>query len=88
MSVRLQNQNSKPILLQGRARQGDVISPKLLTAALENIFKVLDCNRLRIDINVEYIAHLRFVDDIVVMAETMEDLSPMLNDLRRVSERS
>ena len=35
----------------------------------------------------EYITHLRYADDIVVMAETMEDLSAILNDLSRVSKR-
>ncbi|KAJ8706628.1 hypothetical protein PYW07_012706 [Mythimna separata] len=55
MSVRLQDQTSKPILLQR--------------------------------VNGEYITHLRFADDIVVMAETTEELSTMLGDLSRASER-
>ena len=85
MSVKLQDQNTKPIQLQRGVRQGDVISPKLFTAALEDIFKLLDWSRLGININGEYINHLRFADDIVIMAETLEDLSTMLNDLSRVS---
>ena len=71
MSVRLQDQVSDPILLQRGVRQGDVISPKLFTAALEDVFKVLDWRGLGINVNGEYITHLRFADDIVVMAETM-----------------
>jgi hypothetical protein len=31
--------------------------------------------------------HFRFADDIVVMAETLEDLSTMLEDLNRVSQQ-
>lgn len=38
------------------------------------------CLRFWININGKYITHLRFADDIVVIAETMEDLSTMLGD--------
>ncbi|KAA5648860.1 hypothetical protein F3G64_36940, partial [Pseudomonas aeruginosa] len=42
---------------------------------------------LGININGEYITHLRFADDNVIMAETMENLSTMLKDLSRASIR-
>ncbi|KAL0859196.1 hypothetical protein ABMA27_011014 [Loxostege sticticalis] len=38
-------------------------------------------------INGEYITHLRFADDIVVMAETLEDLGTMLDGLSRASQQ-
>ncbi|KAI8433390.1 hypothetical protein MSG28_015430 [Choristoneura fumiferana] len=50
-------------------RQGDVISPKLFTAALEDAFKILNREGQGININGEYFNHFRFADDIVVMAE-------------------
>jgi hypothetical protein len=68
-------------------RQGDVISTKLFTAALEDVFKLLDWRGFGININGEYMTHLRFADGIVVMAETLEDLSTMLEDLNRVSKQ-
>lgn len=87
MTIRVQNQNTNPIQLQRGVRQGDVISPKLFTAALEDIFKLLDWEGLGININGQYLTHLRFADDIVLMAETMEDLNTMLEDLRSASQR-
>ncbi|KAI8420370.1 hypothetical protein MSG28_008887 [Choristoneura fumiferana] len=81
MSVRLHDQSTKPIPLQRGVRQGDVIAPKLFTVALEDAFKVLDWKGRGININGGYFTRLRFADDIVVMAETMEDFSAMLADL-------
>ncbi|KAL0901059.1 hypothetical protein ABMA27_006382 [Loxostege sticticalis] len=66
---------------------GDVIPPKLFTAAMEDAFKLLEWDGLGININGEYITHLRFADDIVVMAESLEDLGAMLEDLNRVSQQ-
>ena len=44
--------------------------------------------KVGININFKYFCtHLRFADDIVVIAETIEDISAILNDLSRVSER-
>ncbi|CAH2264014.1 jg16397 [Pararge aegeria aegeria] len=60
------------------------LTPK---AALEDVFKLLDWNGLGININGEYITQLRFADDVVIMAETLEDLNAMLNDLSRVSQQ-
>jgi hypothetical protein len=81
----IQDQDYKPIQLRRGVRQGDVILPKLYTAALEDMFKLLDWNGFGININGGYMTHLRFTDDNVVMAETLKDLSTMLQDLNRVS---
>ncbi|KAJ8727619.1 hypothetical protein PYW07_001738 [Mythimna separata] len=75
------------ILLQRGVRQGDVIFPKLFTAALEDIFKILEWIGRGINVNGEYIIHLQFADDIIVMAETTEELRTMLSDLSRAFER-
>ncbi|CAK1581643.1 unnamed protein product [Parnassius mnemosyne] len=87
MAIRVQNQSKKPIQLQRGVRQGDIISPKLFIAALEDVLKLLDWKGCGININCEYITHLRFADAIVLMAESLEDLSIMLNDFNSVSQR-
>ncbi|RVE40475.1 hypothetical protein evm_014875 [Chilo suppressalis] len=87
MSVQVQNQQTSPIPLHRGVRQGDVISPKLFTNAMEDMFKTLNWKRHGININGERISHLRFADDIVIMAETLQDLQQMLNDLADSSIR-
>ena len=54
---------------------------------MEDAFKLLEWQGLGININGEYITHLRFADDIVVMVKSMEELSMMLDGLDRVSQR-
>ncbi|XP_026317901.1 uncharacterized protein LOC113228751, partial [Hyposmocoma kahamanoa] len=51
MSVRLLDQYTRPIQLQRGVRQGDVISPKLFTTALEDAFKLLNWKGFGININ-------------------------------------
>ncbi|CAH2218500.1 jg26581 [Pararge aegeria aegeria] len=78
-----QEQTTGRIQLQRGVRQGDVMSPKLFTAALEDVFKLLDWNRLGITVNGEYITQLRFAE--VIMAETLEDLNTIINDLSKTN---
>jgi hypothetical protein len=54
---------------------------------MEDMFKTLNWKGRGININGEYISHLRFADDIVIMAETLQDLQLMLNDLADSSAR-
>ncbi|KAJ8732403.1 hypothetical protein PYW07_015002 [Mythimna separata] len=60
MSIRFQDQTSEPILLQRGVGQGDVISPKLFTAALEDVFKIMEWSGRGINVNGEYITHLQW----------------------------
>lgn len=68
-------------------RQRDFNSPKLFTAALEGVFRVLVWKGAGFNINGEYISHLRFANDVVVMADTMENVSTMPNELNGTSEQ-
>ncbi|CAG9134349.1 unnamed protein product [Plutella xylostella] len=87
MTVQVQDHKTRPIQLQRGVRQGDVISPKLFTNALEDVFKTLDWKGHGICINGEYMSHLRFADDIVIMAESLQELSWMLSGLNAASRR-
>lgn len=51
------------------------------------MFSAVKWKGLNININGKYITHLRFAEDIVIIAETLEDLSTMLKDLSRASIR-
>ncbi|XP_073965170.1 uncharacterized protein [Choristoneura fumiferana] len=56
------------------------MSPKLFSSALEDMFKTLDWKGMGININGEYISHLRF-------AESLEELKRMLDVLASASHR-
>ncbi|KAJ8735284.1 hypothetical protein PYW07_006904 [Mythimna separata] len=66
-------------------RQGDPISPKLFSAALEMIFKNLDWNKNGLNINGENLNHLRFADDLILFSECPKILEQMLQELSEES---
>ena len=87
VTVQVPDQRTRPIQLRRGVRQGDVISSKSFTNAMEDVFKTLDWTARGVSVNGERISHLRFADDIVIFAETLEELSGMLNDLDGSSRR-
>lgn len=68
-------------------RQGDTISPKLFTLALENVFKTLQWETKGINIDGSYLHHLRFADDIVLISSDVHELSNMLEQLNNASKK-
>lgn len=66
-------------------RQGDTISPKLFTAALEDVFRQLDWDKCGISIDGEKLSHLRFADDIVLFAKDVNTAEKMLSELNEAS---
>ncbi|CAF4674817.1 unnamed protein product, partial [Rotaria socialis] len=66
-SIRLFNNNIAIPINRG-VRQGDTISPKLFTAALEDVFRTLSWENRGIMVDGELLTHLRFADDIVLFA--------------------
>lgn len=67
-------------------RQGDTISPKLFTAALEHALKKLNWERKGISIDGAYLNHLRYADDIVLISESPDELVEMLQEFNEVSK--
>ncbi|XGW34916.1 hypothetical protein V3C99_018737 [Haemonchus contortus] len=59
-------------------RQGDTISPKLFSAALENIPRHLEWEDLGVKVDGCFLHHLRFADDIVLITPNIEQAERML----------
>ncbi|CAD6190024.1 unnamed protein product [Caenorhabditis auriculariae] len=97
-STTIQLFNKKLTIPIGKGvRQGDTISPKLFSTALEDAMRQLgwDTNRdwedgnviKGINIDGKILTNLRFADDIVLFANNTSDLSSMLNDLDAVGKK-
>ena len=70
-------------------RQGDTISSKLFMAALETIFRRLTWETRGLKIDGEYLSHLCFADNILIIklcANTPHELQQMLQDLADESD--
>jgi hypothetical protein len=81
-----------PVRISHRARpstesanKAGTIASRIETRGRHLPKTVYECNA--ININGEYISHLRFADDIVIVAETLQDLQLMLDDLADSSVR-
>lgn len=61
------------VKLQSRVREEDTISPKLLTLVLPGIFKKSKWDTRGINIDGIYLNHLRFVENIVLMANNLQE---------------
>ena len=69
-------------------RQGDPVSPLLFNCSLDEIFKKLNWENLGININGTFLNHLKFADDVALVAGSPEDLQKMLDDLYVESKRA
>lgn len=83
--IKIEKEGCDIDILRG-VRQGDPLSPKLFTAVLEEVFRKLDWSKNGLNINGEKLTHLRFADDIVVFANTSEELQKMLIELNTASK--
>ena len=74
-------------ILKG-VRQGDPISPKLFTAAMEDVIRNMDWQSKVIAINGEHLTHLRFADDIMLVSHDPDELQIMIRELSAESKRA
>lgn len=79
-----QNQTDEIHIKRG-VRQGDTLSPKLLTLVLEDVFKKLSWEQHGLSIPGARLNHLRFADDIVLLSDNPEDIQQMIYELNRAS---
>lgn len=83
-SNHIQDQRTGPIFLSSQHTTGGcMISPKMYTNTLDVAFKTLYGRGIHV--NVKYISHLRFTGDIVIFAERLKELDPMLSGLNKSS---
>lgn len=80
-----EEQITNKIQIKKGVRQGDTISPKLFTLALEDMFKRLMWQNKGININGRRLNHLRFADDIVLISSSITELESMLKELKATS---
>ncbi|KAK6742176.1 hypothetical protein RB195_009817 [Necator americanus] len=71
----------------GKIRQGDTISPKLFTAALQWIMKSLSWEERGIRVDGRFVSNLRFADDIVLFSSSTNEAESMLNELNEAGTR-
>ncbi|KAK6745401.1 hypothetical protein RB195_011870 [Necator americanus] len=68
-------------------RQGDTISPKLFTTALQWIMKSLSWEERGIRVDGRFLSNLRFADDIVLFSSSTNEAESMLNELNEAEKR-
>lgn len=67
-------------------RQGDPISPKLFIAILESIIRKLNWKNCGLNIDGNYLSHLRFADDLVLLSESSAQIKRMIHSLNTASK--
>lgn len=77
---------SDKIRIEKGVRQGDTLSPVLFTAAIEEIFKRITSS-IGININGQVLSNLRFADDIILFANTEDELQELLKELNEEGKK-
>ncbi|GFO28269.1 endonuclease-reverse transcriptase [Plakobranchus ocellatus] len=85
--VHIDNLESEPFPIHRGVRQGDPVSPKLFTAAIEMIFRKADLEH-GLNVDGETLTNLRFADDVALVTEKVENIEEQLNVLNNISLES
>ncbi|GFO16705.1 endonuclease-reverse transcriptase [Plakobranchus ocellatus] len=85
--VHIDNLESESCPIHRGVRQGDPISPKLFTAAIEMIFRKADLEH-GLNVDGKTLTNLRFADDVALVTEKVENMEEQLNVLNNISLES
>ena len=87
-TIHSDNAVSKPIHINRGMRQGDTISPKIFTAAIEEeVFKRLNLEKNGVNVDGEYLTDLRFADDVTLTTPSLKDMEVQLNSWNSESKK-
>ena len=76
---------SEKFQIKRGVRQGDPISPKLFSAAIETIFQTVDLDK-GLNIDGEILTNLRFANDVALTTNNMTEMEEQLNRLYKNSK--
>lgn len=85
--IHIENDVSEIINIERGVRQGDTISPKVFTTAMEEIFRKLDLEERGININGERLTDFRFADDVALTTTSVKEMEIHLNRLNTESKK-
>ena len=83
--IHIDGMESEPFPIKRGVRQGDPISPKLFTSAIEEIFKKAELSS-GIEIDGETLTDLRFADDVALLTKTPQQMESQMNTLNNISK--
>ncbi|KAK6040725.1 hypothetical protein COOONC_21768 [Cooperia oncophora] len=69
------------IPIEKGVRQGDTISPKLFTTALNHVMVRLNWDNKGVAVDGKKLSNLRFADDIVLISNNSREMNSLLNEL-------
>ncbi len=85
--IHIDSDRSNTVYIKRGVRQGDTISPKLFTAALEEVFQNTALDEHGINIDGEMLTNLRFADDVALCSSSVRTLNIQLNNLNIQSKK-